>query len=815
MPDAIKPGEIPGAEILPEVIEEQAAVITAAGASVRDNGSDVHAKWQALAGVYEAPESGLLLDVMSPVGTQATTAGDNLQTLGRALSRFADDVRPIKAELDSLRAQATAFVDYVVGPGVQVRETNPAWIRNRSRPGRADGSGGANIPQYHYVQKEWHEHQESVDRNNELIAAVNAAQVRLWDAERTCANAIRALYGAAPLRAFQSEDDPLGYGLEEIPEGTEMPWGAAVERSEGCGEATFNFVVKDFLWEGIVVGGIWGTVEGLGTLTLGYNPATGDFFSGEAYGAAWGGLGMLVAGSVMNSPVFMPMMLADQGMEAWGGGGFLPQEVRDFKARADEVALEMGKGLIAWDSWQDDPGTALGESVFNVATILIPAGAAVTGVKTAGGAASVMGRMARIVDLVDPAAWAFRGAGSVGNLTLGSIDNLVARLDGTLPHFDPPHVEVHTATDAASAIDMLDDWGVDLGTVTARVDDGVPVLEFPGGAIELPTGAFDDALGSVRGADGGVEVPATVREPELVGAGGSGGSGGTGSVVDSGPVHGGGGSLGDAPSPGGAGTDSGGSGGGGDSGDTPPAGTSANHGGPTDGDVPRDPTAAQPVARAEGPLYSDAEAGPGWSRAPDTGSVDPDYGKRRDDSGTPQPWYAGSEVDNPDVAALVEDPFAPFGRDADGTPIADQADWNSRYTYPDHADGSPGGVRWPANDGAVAGTRVHYDSVEALTRDYPEFSDLDRIGGWRGDYLTVEGTSFEQRGLTPGHRAMEYSTFDLAPSLPTGVRIEVSVVDEALGFPGGGWQIRFFRVAHDGTPTYLSVDELIDLEVLL
>ncbi|MEZ3161986.1 glycohydrolase toxin TNT-related protein [Microbacterium sp. BWT-B31] len=136
------------------------------------------------------------------------------------------------------------------------------------------------------------------------------------------------------------------------------------------------------------------------------------------------------------------------------------------------------------------------------------------------------------------------------------------------------------------------------------------------------------------------------------------------------------------------------------------------------------------------------------------------------------------------------------------------------YAYPDGEDGSTGGVRWPTNDGAVAGSGVHYDSTEALLRDCPEFARLDRIGLWGGDYLTVEGTPFEARGLTPGHRAMPYSAFDLTPPLPRGVQIEISVIDEALGYPGGGWQIRFFRTGADGRAVFLSIDELIDLEVL-
>ena len=590
MPSAIDPTQIPGKDIDPDAIETNASTIGTIAGAVRDNGSNVQLKWQGMAGVYEAPESGTLLGLMQPVSSQATTAGDNLETVSGALKQFAADVRPIKNELDALRLQAEAFRAEIAG-GVSVRELNPAYISAQGYSGSWGSYGAAStatqqadIPQYRSVTREWHEVQDYVDRNNDLIAQVNAQQVALWDAERTAANKIRALYGASPLHAYESENDALGYGLSEIPEGTEMPWGAPVERSEGCGEATLNFVVKDFLWEGLIVGGIWGTVEGLGTLVLGYNPATGDWFSGDAYGAAWGSLGLLVASGVMNSPVLGPLLWADQGMEAFGGGGFLPQEVRDFKAQADEAALNTGKALIAWDQWADDPGTALGESVFNVGTILIPAGAAITGVKTAGTAASVLSKMARVVDLIDPASFAVNGAVRLGGLGLGSLDNIIGSLD-LGAKLDPPHIEVYAATDSASAIRAMDDWGVDLNSVTARVDDlGTPVLEAPGIRIELPAGSFDSALGGVRAGDGGMDasISAPVREPDLVHAGGVRGETGPGAVnslVDEAPVRtetggagestfvrdpetmtGGGGSLGDGP----GGTDGPASGTGGD-----------------------------------------------------------------------------------------------------------------------------------------------------------------------------------------------------------------------------------------------------------
>ncbi|MBN9212877.1 MAG: hypothetical protein BGO45_16535 [Microbacterium sp. 71-36] len=567
MPDAIKVDAIPGADIDPDAIDENARTIGTISGQVSEHGSNVHFKWQGMAGVYEAPESPTLLGLMAPVSSQATQVSDNLAEVSAALIAFAADVRPIKAELDSLRVQAQTFVDSIQG-GVQVREINPAWTAAQSPYGGATamptyqgswgssttGSSSAAAPdKYRTVTKEWHESQDHVDRNNELIAAVNAQQIKLWEAERACANRIRALYGAQPLHAATSEDDALGYGISEIPEGTEMPWGAEVERTEGCGEATAKFIFKDFLWEGIAVGGVWGTITGLGTLVLGYNPETGEFFSGDAWGAAWGNLGLIAVSGLANSPMLGPLFWTDSLAQATGMGGFLPQEVRDFKAKADEAALNTGKALIAWDKWQDDPGTALGESVFNVGTALIPVGgAAVAGVKTASTAASVVSKIAKVADFVDPAAFAMNGAMKLGGAGIRGLDGIIGRLgtdatDGF--HLNTPDMPF-VANDAAAGLRALDDAGVDLSHVTARVEDGVAVYEFPptdaipSGRIEMPAGSFDGVGGGdvpVRtdgGADAGVAAP--VREPELVSAGGVRGEtspGPVNSIVEDAPVR--------------------------------------------------------------------------------------------------------------------------------------------------------------------------------------------------------------------------------------------------------------------------------------
>ena len=88
---------------------------------------------------------------------------------------------------------------------------------------------------------EWHEDQDSVDANNDLIRRVNAQMVLLWAAERKCANAIYDIIGFPHIEAA-TEDNPNGYGVTEIPDGAETPWGKTVERSESCGEKAVNAV---------------------------------------------------------------------------------------------------------------------------------------------------------------------------------------------------------------------------------------------------------------------------------------------------------------------------------------------------------------------------------------------------------------------------------------------------------------------------------------------------------------------------------------------------------------------------------------------
>ena len=475
MVTAINPDGIPGGHIDPDTIEASAARIATAGANVRNHGATVVTTWQRLSGVYEAPEDQQLFDVITPVGSTTTTVGDDLETVGNALKSFASEVRPIVARLMELKYQAELFVNTTVAHGVTVSAPMNAY-----QPSSFGAAPAAAPPS----QQPWDENQGAIDRNNQLWNQVAAQQELLWAAERTCANKIRALYGAAALHSAASEKDPLGYGLSKIPDGTKMPWGAPAERTEGCAESSVKFVFKGVLWDGIVVGGLWGTIKGLGTLVLGYNPQTGDFFSGDAYGAAWSGVGMLAVGLATAGPASAVL-------------GMTPGPVGDLVRGGQNALLNAGKGLIAWDKWQDDPGAALGESIFNIGTILIPAGAAVTGVKTAGMAARVLTATARVMDAVDPGAWAVKGS-------LAGIK-----------------VVVPSVVDLSKFLRGIDDTGLGLGK--AAPDIRIPDVSTDTlGWHPDHTGAETPTLEAPRTGAATVDTPRVevppVREPALLGA---------------------------------------------------------------------------------------------------------------------------------------------------------------------------------------------------------------------------------------------------------------------------------------------------------
>ena len=722
MPSHIDPSQIPGDNLDPDTVDTSANQMRMIGIGVANQGSSVLTSWQAIAASYEAPESGTLFSVMNPVSADAEQFGSNLGKVADALNTYAEAVRPIKAELASLKAQAASFVGSIQG-GV----TTTSY----SRFGAVEST------------ESWDKDQDSVDKNNDLINKVNAQMVLLWAVERDCANKIYDTIGWSHVGAA-SKSNPNGYGVDKIPDGTKMPWGADVKRTESCGEKAVDSV-GHFVWNGVIVGGLWGTVQGLGTLILGYNPADGSFFHGSTYGAAWSNLGMLGVG-----------LLSVGGLGA--GLSFVPGPVGDFVRKGQTTLLNAGKGMIAWDEWSKDPATAAGTAVFNVGTLLIPAGAAVDGVKTGAGAASAALRgAATVVDFTDPVSVLIKAGATGVKVAMPTITDLAKTLGtslhlgdlGDLGKVDLPKIEIPTAGD----------HGFDFGHGAA------------GDATKLD-GQFDVPPVHATSDIPPVSVSVGGHEPALVGAGG-----GEVHTVE----HGG---------SGGASASSGTS-----SAATGSHGADAQGGGHSGGSPTGSGDGSAAHASKGDPALSGASHGDGWTRVDDIrgNSIDPHYGEVLPDHGRLADQYAPPTADHipADVRELVTDPKAMYGRDAAGEPYT-RAEWESRYVD------DQGNLIYPGNDGAVVGTRIDFSSVSEFQANYGDL--LDRMGSNRGNFFSFPDTPFELRGLPGSNLNGEYHTLALTGDLPHGVHIEVSEVTPAFGQPGGGLQVRFIDQTGQAIP---------------
>lgn len=179
-----------------DALAAHARGISAFGVAFADTGARLHATWQGLAAFYEAPELAQLLLATAPVAHISAAVGEDHETVGRVLGTYAEEVRAIQARLEALRAQAGDFERSVAGDG------------------------------------DWADDDAKLERNNELIAAVNAAVADFQEAERRCANAINALHGGQQYRASDGdgrhERGEYGHTAEQFgaaaaSEG--VPWG--------------------------------------------------------------------------------------------------------------------------------------------------------------------------------------------------------------------------------------------------------------------------------------------------------------------------------------------------------------------------------------------------------------------------------------------------------------------------------------------------------------------------------------------------------------------------------------------------------------
>ncbi|MFH8656697.1 ADP-ribosyltransferase [Streptomyces afghaniensis] len=366
----IQPEKIPQFTGNLEQLETDYADLKKDAGHVRDAGGDIHSRFQGLSAFYQAPEAEQLFATTKPVKEKADAFADDLQTVSGALSSYATEIRPLVAKLKRLKAEAVAFVDSVKD------------------------------------DDEWEYDEDKVDEHNKLRDEITATVAAFWAAERTCHNKITALWGGTQMVAGDGSEKKNQYGFNaEDMKNAKLPWGDPVEEKHHWYEV--GHWVKSFVWDGLIVDGIWGTIKGLGTLV--------GFGGWEAMGQAWKGLAQLATGLVITS---IP------GAQAWfwtASDKEMPGWLRDSRTAMKET----GKALVAWDQWGKNPARAAGAVTFNVVTTVFTggAGAAASGAGKAGAVAKALSVAGKAGRVIDPMTYIAKGAGAglskIGDIAKG------------------------------------------------------------------------------------------------------------------------------------------------------------------------------------------------------------------------------------------------------------------------------------------------------------------------------------------------------------------------------------------------------------
>ncbi|WP_369367107.1 ADP-ribosyltransferase [Streptomyces sp. CG4] len=356
----IKPEEIPEFTGDLEQLEKDYGALKKDAGLVRSTGADVHGQFQKLRGFYQAPEAEKLFGSTRPVADRSDAFATHLETVSSALSGYAAEIRPLVAKLKQLRHDAVAFVDSVKG------------------------------------DHDWEYDEDKVKKNNQLRDDVTAAVAAFWAAERTCHNKITAIWHGTQMIAGDgsNKSDMYGYNASDLKGAKGLPWGDPVEQKHHWYE--FGHWAKSFLWDGICVDGIWGTIKGLGTLV--------GVDGWDAMKQAWKGLAQLATAlEFMANPVTAAafLLVPDKYMPSW---------LRESR----NTMKQTGKALLAWDEWGKNPARAAGGVTFNVLTTVFTGGegAAVAGAGKAGAVAKAISVAGKVGRVIDPMTYVMKGAGA-------------------------------------------------------------------------------------------------------------------------------------------------------------------------------------------------------------------------------------------------------------------------------------------------------------------------------------------------------------------------------------------------------------------
>ena len=361
----------------------------------------------------------------------------------------------------------------------------------------------------------WRDHQEVVDRNNELLGRYAKVVETLTTAAAACANTINGLLDGVELPAVE------GISADALMQSGEMmPWGAPVEKNRNCGESVAHGV-------GNFVQGTWDGLKAMVGIGADGSWSWGNFAN------TWLGMADFVG-----STVLLASPTLSETIKFFGN-----DDVDSWVDARHEVATTAWTGMVGfdyeahkagqdgWHKWKKDGIATLTETALNIGSNFIPgAGAGGAALKTAAAAGKAGGMAVKAVNLstkiadfaVPAGGWLAKGAVKVvefsadalkkvdlpfgsGKSSLSLSDAPVSAKSGPLSHPTP---------DAPSSGPRAGGGGSPSGRPPAGPDFEAPAN--PGGP-KLTSNPVDSP-GKVPSRPG-MDAP-EVREPALAGTGG-------------------------------------------------------------------------------------------------------------------------------------------------------------------------------------------------------------------------------------------------------------------------------------------------------
>ena len=362
-----------------ENVKSASAKLKSMGQTIDSRMDTIVGLWNGLPAVYVAPEAEQAYGLMAPAATASEAIKTKFEKASGALDVFADAIGPVKSELASLESEAAAFRSSTLST---------------------------------YGDK-WRDHQDVVDRNNELLGRYAKIVETMTTAAATCATAINGLLDGVCVPAVE------GISAEAIMKSGEiMPWGGAVEKNRNCAESVGHGV-------GNFAKNTWEGAQAF------FGRGADGSWSWENAGNTWLGVGdFAMSVWVVKNP------LVAAGVALVGGKDGMQWVADRYKVVATAAAGMVGFDLEAHDrgedgfhKWKKDGIATLTESVLNIASTRIPgAGAAKTVLgSTKAGAAAVkaLNMTTRLADYAVPGGgWLVRGGVKLVDLGLEKYQSL-------------------------------------------------------------------------------------------------------------------------------------------------------------------------------------------------------------------------------------------------------------------------------------------------------------------------------------------------------------------------------------------------------